>query len=175
MAERTLRHDDLALAAHGVAERLRHRGTHKLVVRGKKGMDVDLIKWRDQRVHVDDGCAGADHLLHGLGQGADAERLDGDEIPFLRGHVVDRGALLDRVELAVEPGDLDVEQLAPPFRRLLALGAPGGLQACIGECRLQRFLRSCRCRQRRVDAQSAEQGGCRAASRRRLKKITPCR
>ena len=138
-------------------------------------MNLDLVERRDQRVHVDHGRAGIDHLLHGLGQRADAERLDGDEIPFLRGHVVDRGALLDGVELAVEPGDLDVEQLAPPFRRLLALGAPGRLQARIGERCLQRLLRTCHCRQRRVDAQPAEQGGRRAGGRRRLKKITPCR
>src|ERR1043166_689672 len=44
MAERTLRHDDLALAAHGVAESLRHRRAHELVVRGQEGMDVDLIE-----------------------------------------------------------------------------------------------------------------------------------
>ena len=144
MAERALRHDDLALAADGVAERLRHRGAHEFIVGRQERVNVDLVERGDQRVHVDHGNAGVDHLLHRLGQRADAERLDGDEIPFLRGHVVDRGALLDRVELAVEPGDLDVEQLAPPFRRLLALGAPGRLQAGIGERRLQRLLRTCR-------------------------------
>ena len=101
-------------------------------------MDVDLVERRDQRVHVDDRDAGVDHLLDRRGQRADAEGLDGDEIPFLRGHVVDRGALLDGVELAVEPGDLDVEELAPIFGGLLALGAPGRLQAGIGEGGLQR-------------------------------------
>ncbi len=50
-----------------------------------------------------------------------------------------------------------------------------GKQARIGERRLQRFLRTCGRRQGRVDAQPAEQGGCRAASRRCLKKMTPCR
>ena len=78
----------------------------------------------------------------GCGQRADAEGLDGDEIPLLRGHVVDRGALLDGVELAVEPGHLDVEQLAPVFGRLLALRAPGRLQAGVGERRLERLLRT---------------------------------
>ena len=108
----------------------------------RKAVDVDLVERRDQRVHVDDRDAGIDHLLHRLGQRADAERLDRDEVPFLRGHVVDRGALLDGVELAVEPGHLDVEELAPVFRRRLALGAPGRLQAGIGERRLQRLLRA---------------------------------
>ncbi len=44
------------------------------------------------------------------------------------------------LELAVEPGDLDIEQLAPELGRLLALGAPGRLQAGVGERRLQRLL-----------------------------------
>ena len=89
------------------------------------------------------GNAGFDHLVDRRGQRADAERLDGDEIPLLRGHVVDRRALLDGVELAVEPGHLDVEQLAPIFRRLLALRAPGRLQAGVGERGLQRLRRAC--------------------------------
>src|SRR6202035_3463008 len=107
-----------------------------------------------------------------LGQGTDAERLDRDKIPFLRSHIVDRRALLDGVELAVEPGDFDVEQLAPPFGRLLALRAPGGLQACIGERRLQWFLRTSHLRsQSWADAQPAEQRGRGTCGRRRLKKI----
>ena len=142
MAERALGHDDLALAAELGDQRLRHRRAHELVVGREEAVDVDLVERRDQRVHVDHRDAGIDHLLHRLGQRADAEGLDGDEVPFLRGHVVDRGALLDGVELAVEPGHLDVEQLAPVFGRRLALGAPGGLQAGIGERRLQRLLRA---------------------------------
>src|SRR6202042_2729544 len=87
-------------------ERLSDRSAHIYVVGSEKGEDVDGVERRDQRVHVDDRNAGLDHLVDRSGQGADAERLDGDEIPLLRGHVVDRGALLDRVELAVEPGDV---------------------------------------------------------------------
>ena len=55
-------------------------------------MDVDGVERRDQGVHIDNRNAGVDHLVDRRGQGADAERLDGDEIPLLRGHVVDRGA-----------------------------------------------------------------------------------
>ncbi|MHC2371955.1 hypothetical protein ACVIQT_006603 [Bradyrhizobium diazoefficiens] len=176
MAERALRHDDLALAAHGVAERLRHRGAHELVVGSEEGVDVDLVERSNQRVHVDHGRAGVDHLLHGLGEGADAEGLDRDEIPFLRGHVVDRGALLHRIELAVEPGDFDVEQLAPEFRGLLALRTPGSLEAGVGERRLQRLLRSSDfSRQCGVYAHAAEDGSCGAGGRCRLKKIAPRR
>ena len=86
---------------------------HELVVGGEEGVDVDLVERRDQRVHVDDRRALVDHRLHRLRQRADAERLDRDEVPVLRGHVVDRGALLHRVELAIEPGHLDIVELAP--------------------------------------------------------------
>ena len=141
MAERALRHDHRALAADRVDQRLGDRGAHELVVGREEAVDVDAVERRDQRVHVDHRDAGVDHLVDRRGQRADAERLDGDEVPFLRGHVVDRGALLDGVELAVEPGHLDVEQLAPVFGRLLALRAPGRLQAGIGERRLQRLAR----------------------------------
>ena len=50
VAERALGHDDLALAADRVAQRLRHRGAHELVVGGEERMDVDLIERRNQRV-----------------------------------------------------------------------------------------------------------------------------
>ena len=174
VAERALGHDDLALAADRVDECLRDRGAHEFIVGRQERMDVDLVERRDQRVHVDDRDAGIDHLLHRLGQRADAERLDGNEIPFLRSHIVDRRALLDGVELAVEPGDLDIEQLAPPFGRLLALGAPRRLQPGVGEGRLQRLLGTPHFRRKRwIYAQSTEQGGCRAGSRCHLKKIAP--
>src|SRR5262249_37806734 len=75
-------------------------------------------------------------------QRTDAESLDGDEVPFLRGHVVDGGALLHGIKLAIEPGYLDVEELAPIFGGLLALRAPCRLQTGIGEGSLQRLLRS---------------------------------
>ena len=90
---------------------------------------------------------------------------------FCVGHVVDRRALLDRVELAVEPGDVDVEQLAPIFGRLLALRAPGGLQSGVGERGLERLIRPAsrfgqRLRDHRIDPHSAEQSrGARARSR----------
>ena len=115
-------------------------GAHELVVRREEGVDVDRVERGDQRVHVDHRDAGVDHLLDRRGQRADAEGLDGDEVPLLGGHVVDGGALLGGVELAVEPGDLDVEQLAPVLGGLLALGAPGRLQAGIGEGGLERLL-----------------------------------
>jgi hypothetical protein len=64
----------------------------------------------------------------------------------------DRGALLLRGQFAVEPGHVHIEQLAPVFRRLLALCAPRRLQTGIGESRLQRLFRPGRhLRQRRVD------------------------
>ncbi len=83
MAERALCHDHLALAADGADQRLRHRGPHEFIVGREKRVDIDLVERCDQRVHVDDRRAGIDHLLHGLGQRADTERLDGDEVPFL--------------------------------------------------------------------------------------------
>ena len=104
-------------------------------------MDVDPGKRRDQRVHVDDGHASVDHAVDRGGQRADAERLDGDEIPFLRRHVVDRRALLLGGEFAVEPGDLDVVELTPILGGLLALRAPRRLQPGVTERRLQRFPR----------------------------------
>ena len=53
-----------------------------------------VVERRDQRVHVDHRDAGIDHLVDRRGQRADAEGLDGDEIPFLGGHVVDRARCL---------------------------------------------------------------------------------
>ena len=99
---------------------------------------------------------------------------------FWIGHVVDRGALLDRVELAVEPGDVDVEQLAPVFRRLLALGAPGRLQSGVGERGLERLLRTARGLGERlgdhwVDAQSSEQSRGAGACGRRLEQLAAIR
>ena len=127
-------------------------------------MNVQLVERGDQRVHVHHRDAGVDHLLDRRGERADAEGLDRDEVPLLRGHVVDGGALLDGVELAVEPGHVDVEQLAPIRGRLLALGAPGGLKAGVREGRLERLARRADGhggfgRDRRVDAPAAEHGG----------------
>ena len=141
-------------------------------------MDVDRVERRDQRVHVDDRNAGVDHLVDRRGQRADAEGLDGDEVPLLRGHVVDRRALLDGVELAVEPGHFDVEQLAPIFRRLLALRAPGRLQAGVGEGGLQRLRRHAGflghgAGNQRIEAETAEQAGRAAAERRTANEFTP--
>jgi hypothetical protein len=142
MAERALRHDDVALAADGVDQSLRHRRAHELVVGGDEAVHGDLVERRDERIHVDDGNSGIDHLADGRGERADAEGLNGDEIPFLRRHVVDRCPLLRRGELTVEPRHLDVEQLAPVFRRALALRAPGRLQPSIRKRRFERLARA---------------------------------
>ena len=81
---------------------------------------------------------------------------------------------LVRRQLAVEPGDLDVEQLAPELGRLLALGAPGRLQAGIGERGLQRLLGAAHLRPPWPPRSS---GPCRtrpAARRRRARGRRPC-
>jgi hypothetical protein len=70
-----------------------------------------------QRVHVDHRDSPVDHPVDGIGQRADAEGLDGDEIPVLGRHVVDGGTLPGRAQLAVEPGDLDIEEPAPKLGR----------------------------------------------------------
>ena len=163
MAESTLGHHDLARTADRVDERLRDRAAHELVIRCQETVHAALLERHDQRVHVDDGDAGIHHLVDRIGQGADAEGLDGDEVPFLRGHVVDGGALLGSAEFAVEPGDLDVEELAPEFRGLLALGAPGRLQSGVREGRLQRLLGPSHLgggggADQRIEAEAAEDG-----------------
>ena len=84
-----LGHDDLPLSAEARDQRLRDGGAHELVVGGEEGVDLDLVQRRDQRVHVDDGDAGVDHLLHRLDQRVDGEGLDGDEVPLLRRHLVE--------------------------------------------------------------------------------------
>ena len=103
-------------------------------------MHVDLVEGRDERVHVDDRHARFDHLLDRRLQRADTKGLDGDEVPFLVCYVFDCGKLLGVRKRAIKPGHLDVEELAPVFGRLLALGAPTYLQTNIGERGLQRFL-----------------------------------
>ena len=167
----------LPLPPMRIDERLGHRGAHELVVGREKAMDVDLSSGAISVSMSMTGMPASIIFLTGCGQRADAERLDGDEIPFLRGHVVDGGALLDGVELAVEPGHLDIEQLAPLFGRLLALGAPGGLQPGVGEGGLQRLLRTphrgpLRAPDRwlrRRNGRRRARGGC------RLKEIAPGR
>ena len=94
MAERALRHDHLALAVDRIDEGLGDGSTHELVVGREEGVDVNLIERSNKGVHVDDGRTGVDHLLHGLGQCADTKRLDRHEIPLLRRHVVDGGAII---------------------------------------------------------------------------------
>ena len=141
MTERSLRHDDLTLAAQLVDKGLGHRSAHELIIGGEESVDFDRVERGDQRVEIHDGNAGIDHLFDRRRQCANAEGLDGDEIPLLRGHVVDGRALFHRIELAIEPGHFHVEELAPVFGGLLALGTPGGLQAGIGEGGLQRFFR----------------------------------
>jgi hypothetical protein len=131
VSERALSHDDRALAVDGVDQRLGDGRTHEFVVRGEESQDVDAIERRDQRIHVDDSNPGFDQLVNRSVQGTDAGCLNGDEVPLLRSHIIDRGALRDAVKLAIEPGDVDVEQLAPIFSRLLALRTPCRLQARI--------------------------------------------
>ena len=86
------------------------------------------------------------------------------EIPFLGGEVVDRGALLGGRELAVEPGDLDIHQLAPGFGGLLALRAPCRLQAGIAQGGLERlagrlqFLRDGRIEAGRAEQRAGQRG-----------------
>src|SRR5262249_5923820 len=103
------------------------------------------------------------------------ERLDGDEIPFLRRHVIDRSALLDSVKLTVEPGHLDVEELAPVLGGGLALRAPGGLKAGIGEGSLQGLLRTTGrdARGHRLPEAKDAQCGDRPTHRRHGEKIAP--
>ena len=105
-------------------------------------MHLDLVERRDQRIHGDDRDAGLDHLLNRRGQRIDGECLDGDEVPFLTGHGIDRGALFGGGKLAVEPRHVNIIQLAPIFGRLLALSTPAHLQTDIREGGLQRLLRS---------------------------------
>src|SRR6202035_5644797 len=99
----------------------------------EESQDIDRVERRDQRINVDDRNPSVDHLVDRRIQGAGAERLNSDEVPLLRSHIVDRGALRDVIKLAIEPSDIDVEKLAPVLRRLLALRAPGRLQARVGE------------------------------------------
>ena len=102
-------------------------------------MDGDCSRRGNQRVHGDDRGAGIDHFLNGIGERADAEGLDGNEIPLLGGHVVDGRALLGGCEFTVKPGDLNIHQLGPGFSSLLALGAPGCLKTGVREGRLHWF------------------------------------
>jgi hypothetical protein len=74
-----------------------------------------------------------------VSQRVDAEWLDGDEVPFLVRHIFDRSALLGIGKFAIEPGHVDVKQLAPVFGRPLALRT-AHLQTDIGEGGFQRFL-----------------------------------
>src|SRR6185437_17128170 len=68
------------------------------------------------------------------------------------------------------PRHLDVVELAPILGGLLALGAPGGLQAGVGEGGLERLLGAAGglahlLRQRRVDAEPGQRGGGHAGRR----------
>ena len=144
VAERALGHHHRAFAVDRIDERLGHRCAHILVVWREEGQDVDRVERGDQRIHVDDRDAGLDHLVDRRGQRADAESLDRNEVPLLRRHVVDGGALLDGVKLSVEPGHVDVEKLAPIFGGLLALRAPARLQTGVREGCLERLFGSAR-------------------------------
>ena len=122
MSERALRHDDRALAADGVHERLCDRGAHELVVGSKEREDVDLIERRDQRVHVNHRDPGLNHPDDRRGDRVDVHRLDGDEVPLFGRDLLDESQLFHGRQLS-QPGDVDVEQPAPvlgglfPFAR----------------------------------------------------------
>ena len=98
-----------------------------------------LVHVDQQRVHRDDWYAALLQLAHGSRQRVDLHRLEAAEIPILVDDRVDLVALLLRIELAVEPFDLDVEQIAPQLRRGLAERAPGALQSGVRERGSQSF------------------------------------
>ena len=131
--ERSGRHDDVALAVQRVDERLGHGSPHEVVVGGQSRVNVDLVVGRNEGVDRYDRNALGDHLVDGVGQGPLGQRLDGDEVPVLRRHVLDGRPLARRAQLAVEPCDVDVEQLAPVFRCFLPLRAPRDLKPGVGE------------------------------------------
>ncbi len=180
VAESALGHHHVALAADGVHQRLSHRRSHPLIVGLEEAVNVDLIERCDQRIHVDDGGSGLDHFVDGRSERADAESLDGHEIPLLRRHVVDRRTLLGRAELAIEPSDLDVEELAPIFGGALSLGAPSCLQTGVRKGRLERLAGpiGLLCHigsERRLDAHAAKQRGSAGRSANGAEEIAPVR
>ena len=129
MAERSLRHDDRASSTDRVNERLGHDGAHEFIVGSEKRVYSDLIEWRDQRIHVDDGNSRLNQSVDRRCQRVDLDGLNGDEIPVARRDLLQRSSLLDRGEPTVEPRDVDVEQLSPELGGLFSLRAPGHLQA----------------------------------------------
>ena len=112
-----------------IDERLGDHGTHEFIVRSQKRVDPDLIEWRDQRIHVDDGNPFRNHPINRLRKRIDLDGLNSDEVPFARRHLVQGGSLLARGESAVEPRDVYVVQPAPELGGLFSLCAPRHLQA----------------------------------------------
>ena len=94
IAERSLRHDDGTNSTDRVDERLRHDGTHEVVVGSQKRVYTDLIQGRDERIHVDDGNPCVNHSIDRRREGIDLDGLNGDEIPVARCHFLHRGQLL---------------------------------------------------------------------------------
>ena len=97
----------IALQSASVAE-----GAHELVVGGRGRWTFDLV----------DGAIVCPLSIRGVAASIIVARASTPKAwmateSHLRGHVVDRGALLDGIELAVEPGHLDIEELAPAIRR----------------------------------------------------------
>ena len=142
MAERSLRHDDRASSTDRVNQRPGHDGTHELVVGSEKRVYSDLVEWRDQRIHVDDGNTRLNQSIDRRCQGVDLDGLNGDEIPVARRDLLQRSFLLGRGEPTVEPRDVDVEQLSPELGGLFPLRAPGHLQADVRERCPKRFPRA---------------------------------
>jgi hypothetical protein len=142
MAERSLRHDDRASSIDRLGERLGHDGAHEFVVGSEKRVDSNLIEWRDQRIHVDDGNSRLNQSIDRRSKRVDLDGLNGDEVPVARRDLLQRSSLLGHGEPTVEPRDIDVEQPAPELGGLFSLRAPGHLQADVRERCPKRFLRA---------------------------------
>src|SRR5215471_14954986 len=70
-------------------------------------MNIDLVERANQCIQIDDWNARFDHLVDGHAQSVDAVRLNGDKVPSLARHFLNRSALLGIGKLAVKPRDVD--------------------------------------------------------------------
>src|SRR5581483_7040309 len=130
----------LALAAQLLDQFARDRLGHEHVIRRDKGQYAQIVQFlqrHDQRVHIDDGYTSFGDGLDWLLERANAVGLHRHEVPFLRGNLVEFGALFARVKFTVEPGDLNTEQLAEVHGGLLPFGVPGSGQPRAGHSSLQ--------------------------------------
>ena len=74
----------------------------------------------EHRIHRDHGDAALLQLPHRLFQRIDLHGLKATKIPVAIDHQVELVALLLRIELTVEPHDLDPQKIAPQLGRILA-------------------------------------------------------